>query len=103
LTIIYDGAKNLAENLIAEDGSIAIRITRETFSSQLCARMKVPVVSTSANMSGEPTPRNYAEISDEIVNSVDYTVRFRQDDLSRPTPSSILKLGSNGEVKIIRE
>lgn len=103
LTIIYDGARNLADNLIAEDGSVAIRITQERFSKALCGRMHVPVVSTSANVSGEPTPKNFSEISQAIVGAVDYVVRYRQDDTAKPNPSSIIKLGINGEVKVIRE
>ena len=103
LTIIYDGARNLAGNLIAEDGSVAIRVTEERFSKALCGRMHVPVVSTSANVSGEPTPKNFSEISQAIVGAVDYVVRYRQDDTAKPNPSSIIKLGINGEVKVIRE
>ena len=103
LTIIYDGARNLADNLIAEDGSVAIRITQERFSKALCGRMHVPVVSTSANVSGEPTPKNFSEISQAIVGAVDYVVRYRQDDTAKPNPSSIIKLGINGKVKVIRE
>ena len=103
LTIIYDGARNLAGNLIAEDGSVAIRVTEERFSKALCERMHVPVVSTSANVSGEPTPKNFSEISQAIVGAVDYVVRYRQDDTAKPNPSSIIKLGINGEVKVIRE
>lgn len=102
-TIIYDRAKNLASNLVATDGSIGIRITNEAFSSELIRRFRRPIVSTSANISGCPTPRNFAEITPEIVAAVDYAVNFRQDDLSAPNPSSIIKLGAGGLVKIIRE
>ena len=103
ITIIYDGAKNIASNLIAEDGSIGIRITTEEFSKQLCARFKKPIVSTSANVSGEPSPGHFGEISDEIVKGVDYVVKFRQEENSPAKPSSIIKLGNKGQVKIIRE
>ena len=102
LTIIYDNAKNLPDNLVAEDGSIAIRITKEQFSQQLCRMMRVPVVSTSANVSGEPTPRNFFEISDEILNAVDFIVDYRREEEVLPQPSSIIKLGSKGQVKVIR-
>lgn len=102
LTIIYSGAKNFAPNLIAADSTIAIRITREAFSRRLCELMRVPIVSTSANVSGEPTPKNFAEISEEILSSVDYVVKYRQDDTSKSQPSSIIKLGIGGEVNIIR-
>ena len=103
LTLIYSGARNLAPNLLAEDGSIAIRITRESFSQQLCRRFKKAIVSTSANISGTPSPHNFAEISDEIKNAVDYIVEARRDETDESTPSSIIKLGDDGTIKIIRE
>ena len=103
LTLIYPGARNLAPNLLAEDGSIAIRITRESFSQQLCRRFKKAIVSTSANISGTPSPHNFAEISDEIKNAVDYLVEARRDETDESTPSSIIKLGDDGTIKIIRE
>ncbi len=103
LTLIYPGARNLAPNLLAEDGSIAIRITRESFSQQLCRRFKKAIVSTSANISGTPSPHNFAEISDEIKNAVDYIVEARRDETDESTPSSIIKLGDDGTIKIIRE
>ncbi len=103
MTVIYDGARNLAPNLIAEDGSVGIRVTREEFSKQLCFRFRKAVVSTSANISGEPSPGCFAEISEEIKQAVDYIVGYRQTDTSRPAPSSIIKLGSGGQVRIIRE
>lgn len=102
LTIIYDEVRHLAPNLVAQDGSVAIRVTHEAFSQYLCQRFKRPIVSTSANISGQPTPRCFAEISDEIKASVDYVVPFRQDDLTPSQPSSIIKLGMTGEIKIIR-
>ena len=103
LTIIYDSARNLAPNLIAEDGSVGIRVTREEFSKQLCFRFRKAIVSTSANISGQPSPRCFAEISAEIKQAVDYIVGVRQDEPAGATPSSIIKLGAHGEVKIIRE
>jgi len=103
LTIIYPGAKNLAANLLAKDGSIGIRITNEAFTQQLIQRFRKPVVSTSANISGEISPRNFAEISEEIKKSVDFIVNFRQDDLSRSNPSGIIKLGVGGQVEVIRK
>jgi len=102
LTIIYDGARNLAKNLIAEDGSIGIRITSETFSKELIRRFKRPIVSTSANISGKPSPACFDEIEKEILEAVDYVVKFRQEDSAKALPSSIIKLGKSGEVKIIR-
>lgn len=103
LTIIYPGGKNMAPNLIAEDGSVGIRITNETFSKELCFQFRMPIVSTSANISGEPSPNNFAEISDEIKNAVDYIVKYRQSDNTKAKPSSIIKVESNGVIKIIRE
>lgn len=103
LTIIYDNARNVAPNLLAEDGSLAIRITNEKFSKELCKRFRKALVSTSANISGEASPANFDEISDEIKSGVDYIVNYRQDDISKSKASSIIKLGKSGEVKIIRE
>lgn len=102
-TIIYDGARNLAPNLIAEDGSIGIRLTQESFSKQLCFRFKKAIVSTSANISGTPSPRNFSEISEEIRKQADYIVQYRQGDLCQGKASSIIKIGKHGDVKIIRE
>ena len=101
LTVIYSGARNVAPNLLAEDGSVGIRITQEEFSHKLCERFRKPLVSTSANVSGEPSPANFSEISATIKAGVDYIVRYRQDDLSKAAPSHIIKLGAGGLVKII--
>ncbi len=103
LTIIYPQAKNLAVNLIADDKTIGIRVTKEDFSRNLCAQFRIPVVSTSANVSGNPTPLNFDQISDEIKSAVDYVVNFRQDDLSKAKPSSIIKLGKGNIFQLIRE
>ena len=103
LTIIYDDAKNLAPNLIAEDGSIGIRVTSEEFSNQLCFRFRKAIVSTSANVSGEPSPASFADISEEIKQAVDYIVQSRQDEKTSSKSSSIIKLGKGGQVKVIRE
>lgn len=103
LTIIYDGARNLAPNLLAEDGSVGIRVTSEEFSHRLCARFRKAIVSTSANISGAPSPATFGEISEEIKQAVDYVVQSRRQDTTRPKPSSIIKLGKGGLVKVIRE
>ena len=103
LTIIYDGARNLAPNLIAEDGSVGIRVTNEEFSRQLCFRFRKAIVSTSANISGEPAAAVLSEISEEILNAVDYVVDYRREETGHPKPSSIIRLGAGGVVKIIRE
>ena len=102
-TIILDGAINLAPNLIAEDGSIAMRITREEFSKQLCYRFQKPIVSTSANISGEPTAQNYCDISQEIIDAVDYVCWTRRQEHKPHKPSSIIRLREDGQVKIIRK
>lgn len=103
LTIIYSSARNLAPNLLAEDGSVGIRVTEEEFSKQLCFHFRRAIVSTSANISGEPSPRNFAEISEEVKKAVDYIVNYRQNDKQKRKPSSIIKLGPTGEIKIIRQ
>ncbi len=102
LTIIYPKGKNLAANLLSEDGSVGIRVSQESFSQKLCFQFRKPLVSTSANVSGEPSPANFSEISDTIKQGVDYIVRYRQDDRSKAMPSSIIKLGSGGLFQIIR-
>ncbi len=103
LTLIYDGAKNLAPNLIAPDGSIGIRVTNEPFSQTLCHQFRRPIVSTSANISGTPPPARFDQIQDEVKNGVDYIVTYRQDDPSEARPSGIVKLGYDGTVQVIRE
>lgn len=102
-TVILDGAVNLAPNLIAADGSIALRITSEAFSKQLCYRFQKAIVSTSANISGEPTAQNYRDIAPEIIDTVDYVCWSRRQEHKPHTPSSIIKLGMGGEVEIIRK
>lgn len=103
LTVIYPGAKNLAVNLIGEDRSIGIRFTREEFTRQLLRQFRRPVVSTSANISGEESPAFFDEISEDIKNQVDHIVEFRQDDITPARPSSIIKLGEGGQIDILRE
>ena len=88
---------------LAEDGSVGIRVTGEDFSRRLCQQFRKAIVSTSANISGQPGAANFSEISDEVKSQVDYVVGFRQDDMSRPKPSSIIKLEKGGVIKIIRE
>lgn len=102
LTIIYDQPKGLASNLLAEDGSVGIRITNELFSRTLCERLQIPIVSTSANISGCKTPRLFDEISPEIKEGVDYIVKYRRNDRSSSKPSNIIKVSDNGVIKIIR-
>ena len=102
MTIIYPHARNMAKNLIAEDGSIGIRITNEAFSKALCAQLRHPLVSTSANISGHPTARFYHEIEREVLDGVDYVCRFRRDDDTPHEPSTLIKINDDGSYKIIR-
>lgn len=102
LTLILDGAQGVAPNLIASDGSLGIRVTQEEFSRQLCYRFQKAIVSTSANISGMPSPRRFSEISEEIKSQVDYIVQFRRGDKASQQPSKIVKLAIDGEVTIIR-
>ncbi len=102
LTIIYPNARNLAPNLVAEDGSIGIRITGEPFSKALCEQLRHPIVSTSANISGHPTAHFFHEIEQAILDGADYVCRFRRDDDCPHEPSSIIKIHNDGSFKIIR-
>lgn len=102
LTVIYDGARNLAQNLTADDGSVGIRLTREPFSRELCMRMRRAIVSTSANISGSPSPQCFSDISPEILSAVDYVCTSRRDERRTPPASSIVKLGAGAEIQIIR-
>ena len=102
-TIILDGAVNLAPNLIPEDGSIAMRITHEEFSKELCYRFQKPIVSTSANISGQPAAMNYQDITPELLEAVDYVCYSRRQEKKPHTPSSIIKLTESGEITILRK
>lgn len=103
LTIIYPSARNIAPGLSGTDNSLGIRITNEPFSQQLCLRTRKPIVSTSANISGEPAPSVFSEITEEIRSQVDYIVDYRRNDDKRAQPSQIIKLGKGGEIEIIRK
>ena len=102
VTLILDEANGVAPSLIGEDGSLGIRVTRDQFSRDICYRLQKPLVSTSANISGEPTARTFREISEEIKSKVDYICSFRRGDNIPGTPSRIIKLGKDSSVKIIR-
>ena len=102
-TLILDGAVNLAPNLIADDGSIGIRITQEPFSHELCYRFQKAIVSTSVNISGQPAAQNYRDIDPQIIGQVVYVCWSRRQEHQPHQPSSIIKLGQGGEVTIIRK
>ncbi len=102
-TVILDGAVNLAPNLIAEDGSIGLRITNEEFSKELCYRFQKPIVSTSVNISGEPAAQNYCDIAPEILEAADYVCWTRRQEHKPHKPSSIVKISRDGQVSIIRK
>lgn len=102
LTIVYDKGVRLAPALTGQDGSVGIRVTREEFSAALCRRLRRPLVSTSANISGTPAPAIFAEISPEILEAVDYVVDYRRDDVRRAQPSTVMRLSSDGQFKILR-
>ena len=103
VTLILDEAVNLANNLVAEDGSVAMRVTREPFSNQLCYRFQKPIVSTSANISGEPAAANFKDIATELLEAVDYVCTSRRQEKKPHTPSSIIRLKQDGEVEVIRK
>ena len=103
LTIIYSGAKNLSGKLLGEDGSVGIRVTNEPFSHALCERFRKPLVSTSANISGQPSPALYSEISDEVKDGVDYIVKYRRNEQIKSEPSGIIRLGVDNTIQIIRK
>ena len=103
LTIIYPGAKNLAKNLLSKDNSIGIRIVQDEFCKKLIQQFRKPVVSTSANISGKPWPENFDAIKPDILQRVDYIVKWGQEDYTKKKPSAIIKLGITGEIEIIRE
>ena len=102
-TVILNGVNGLAPNLLAEDGSVGLRVTNEVFSHNLCCRFQKAIVSTSANISGQPAPQTFADVDPAIISAVDYVCLSRQRDTSRHEPSSVIKLTPSGEVTIIRK
>jgi L-threonylcarbamoyladenylate synthase len=103
LTIIYPSGKNLAEGICSEDGSVGIRICHDEFCRELIERFRKPIVSTSANLSGMPSPGNFGMIDQKVISAVDYVVKYRQDDTRKFTSSPVIKLGSDGTISIIRK
>ncbi len=104
VTIVYDRGVGVAPELVASDGSLAVRVTREKFSAGLCRSLRRPLVSTSANISGAPTPRSFAEISPEVIAAVDYVCTSRRDERKGVgRPSMVIKISDNGVFKILRK
>lgn len=102
LTIIYDHPKGIAPNLLADDGSLGVRITGEKFSRELCRRLRRPLVSTSANISGEKAPASFKDISEVILKGADYVVEYRRNEDIRSSASNIIKISEGGLFKVIR-
>jgi len=102
MTVIYDRGRNLAEGVAAADGSVGVRVCSDPFCDALITGLRKPLVSTSANISGNSTPAIFDQISEEVKGAVDYVCLWRQDDRSRSKPSSVIKVSGNGVVKIIR-
>lgn len=102
LTIIYSHPVGIAPEALASDGSVGMRITHEAFSNALCRKLRKPLISTSANISGNRTPLNFSQIDEKVIESVDYVVNYRRNDRSTPSPSDIIKISDGGLVKVIR-
>jgi L-threonylcarbamoyladenylate synthase len=103
LTIIYPKGKNLLQGVCSEDGAIAIRICHDEFCKELIGRFRKPIVSTSANLSGSPAPANFNEIEKTLLDKADYVVKYRQDDFGKSSPSPVIRVNSDGTIKIIRK
>jgi L-threonylcarbamoyladenylate synthase len=103
LTIIYPKGKNLAKGVYSEDGSVGIRVCNDNFCNELITRLRKPLVSTSANFSGKPSPQFFDAIEEELIASVDYVVKHRQEDRQKQSASPVIKLNSDGTIKIIRK
>ncbi len=102
LTVIFQGAKNLAKNLVNKDGSVGIRVTKDKFCKELILNFNKPIVSTSANESGKTHPRIFSEIDKNLLTKVDYIVNWKQNETKPFNPSSIIKVNLNGEIELIR-
>jgi len=101
-TVIYEGALEFPENVVNADGSIAIRVTTDPFCKALIKRLRRPIVSTSANLSGEPTPATFSKVSSQIIAGAGYVVQYRQDDDTIHAPSRLVKMGDDGEMIVLR-
>ena len=103
LTIIFPGGIGLAPRLIDEEGNVAIRVVQDEFCRHLIKRLRKPLVSTSANISGKSFPESFAQIDREIIDNVDYAVNFRREDTEKKKPSKIIRLEKSGKITVIRE
>jgi L-threonylcarbamoyladenylate synthase len=103
LTIIYPDAVNVAKNVVADDGTVAIRIVRDEFCRKMIALFNKPVVSTSANLSGQPAPIIFSKIPKEILNGVDHIVNYNREVFTRTKPSTIIRILVNGEFEVVRK
>jgi L-threonylcarbamoyladenylate synthase len=103
LTIIYPNARNLAKSVVADDNSVGFRVANDSFCRKLCEMLRKPLVSTSANVSGQQSPSVFSEIADEIKKNADYIVQYRQNDNKKSLPSSIIKLEKGGVFNVIRK
>ncbi len=103
VTIVYESAKGLPEEALAEDGSIGIRLVKDDFCKKLISKLNKPIVSTSANLSGDKSPLKFSDISQEIINAVDYAVEENREKISKYSGSSVIKVWKNGQVKVLRE
>lgn len=103
ITLVYDNPKGLPKELLAEDGSIGIRMVKDQFCKRLIGKLNKPIVSTSANFSGDKSPLKYDDISQEIINLVDYAVEENRDKISEYSGSSVIKIWSDGRIKVLRE
>lgn len=103
LTIVYPKGKNLAKGVCSDDGSVGIRICHDEFCNKLITRFRKPIVSTSANFSGKPAPQSFSEIEKSMIDSVDYVVKYRQDDMRKNSASPVIKFNGDGTIRIIRK
>ena len=103
VTIVYENPKNLPKEILAEDGSIGIRLVKDDFCKKLISKLNKPIVSTSANLSGDKSPLKFSDISQEIIDAVDYAVEENREKISKYSGSSVIKIWSDGRVKVLRE
>nr|WP_313028007.1 L-threonylcarbamoyladenylate synthase [Soonwooa sp.] len=103
ITIVYESAKGLPKEALAEDGSIGIRLIKDDFCKKLISKLNKPIVSTSANLSGDKSPLKFSDISQEIIDAVDYAVEENREKISKYSGSSVIKVWKNGQIKVLRE